>query len=309
MYTRGDHLREFFRWLLIAHLEGGEDFFVTLSRGFEQVDIFVEFGVRSGGVPGRWHGGGFGDADVLGAIGSKGAGASGAASGSVVAGLPAMEAATFSDAFSFLGGSELGYGDVVDVHGIGISLGAKEGRGGLWASSLKGLNAHFLHVEGLGLLDPLVDCGRDGGHGENHGGKSLIDSKGELIDEGDVVSDACLASEVLEVGDILLEPVIGGSIGVANGFLDELGKVQVGSGSGVKRVECGFEVLGELLEGLLVVGDGGVDHFVIPHLSEGGSSSFTHLVEGRHDLVVVGGVEGGIEDEVGLHGLDPSGGI
>ena len=309
MYTGGDHLREFFRWLLIAHLEGGEDFFVALSRGFERVDVFIEFGARSRGVPRRWHGGGFGDTDVLGAIGSKGAGASGAASGSVVAGLPATEAATFSDAFSSLGGSELRYGDVVDIHGVGILLGAKEGRGGLRASSSKGLNAHFLCVEGLGLFDPLVDRGRDGGHRENHSGESLIDSKGELINEGDVVSDACLASEVLEVGDILLEPVIGGSVGAANGFLDELGKVQAGSGSGIKGVECGFEVLGELLEGLLVVGDGGVNHLVVPHLSKGGSSSFTHLVEGRHDPVVVGGIEGGVEDKIGLHGLDPSGGI
>ena len=62
----------------------------------------------------------------------------------------------------------------------------------------------------------------------------MINSKGELIDEGDVVCDACLASEVLEVGDILLEPVISGSVGAANGFLDELGKVQAGSGSGVE---------------------------------------------------------------------------
>ena len=83
----------------------------------------------------------------------------------------------------------------------------------------------------------------------------------------------------------------------------------MGSGFGIEWVEHSLEVLSELLEGLLVVRDGGVGHLVIPHFSEGGSSSFTHLVEGRHDLVVVGSIKYGVEDKVGFHGLDPSGGI
>ena len=177
------------------------------------------------------------------------------------------------------------------------------------ASSSKGLDAHFLHMEGFGFLDPFIDSGGDGGHGKDHSGNSLVNPQGELVDEGNVVSDSSLAGEVLEVGDILLETIISGSVEAANGLLNELGKVQVGSGSGIEWVEHSLEVLSELLEGLLIVRDGGVDHLVIPHFSEGGSLSFTHLVEGRHDLVIIRGIKCGVEDKVGLHGLDPSGGI
>ena len=188
-------------------------------------------------------------------------------------------------------------------------MGTGEGGDRLRASSSKGLDAHFLHMEGFGLLNPFIDSGGDGGHRKDHGGNLLVNPQGELVDEGNVVSDSSLAGKVLEVSDILLETIISGSIGAVNGLLDELGKIQVGSGSGVEWVECSFEVLSELFKGLLVVGDGGVDHLVIPHFSEGGSSSFTHLVEDHHDLVVIGGVKCGVEDEVGLHGLDPSGGV
>ena len=173
----------------------------------------------------------------------------------------------------------------------------------------KGLDAHFLRMNGFGLHDPFVDSGGDGGHGKDHGGNSLVNPQGELVDEGNVIGDSSLAGKVLEVSDILLETIVSGSVGVVNGLLDELGKVQVGSGSGIEWVERSLEVLSELLEGLLVVRDGGVDHLVIPHFSEEGSLSFTHLVEGRHDLVVIRGVKCGVEDEVGLHGLDPLGGV
>ena len=130
-----------------------------------------------------------------------------------------------------------------------------------------------------------------------------------MVDEGNVIGDSSFAGKVLEVSDILLEAIVSSSIGAANGLLDEFGKIQAGSGSSVKWVEHSLEVLSEILKGLLVVRDGGVSHLVVPHFSEGGSSSFTHLVEGRHDLVIVGGIKCGVEDEVGLHGLDPLGGI
>ena len=177
------------------------------------------------------------------------------------------------------------------------------------ASSSKGLDAHFLCMEGFGLLDPFVDSGGDGGHGKDHGGNSLVNPQGELVNEDNVIGDSSLAGEVLEVGDILLETIVNDSIGAANGLLDELEKVQVGSGSGTEWVERSLKVFSKLLKGLLVVRDGGVDHLVVPHFSEGGSSSFTHLVEGHHDLVVIGGVKCGVEDKVGLHGLDPLGGV
>ena len=49
-----------------------------------------------------------------------------------------------------------------------------EGGDGLRASSSKGLDAHFLRMDGFGLHDPFVDSGGDGGHGEDHGGKPLV---------------------------------------------------------------------------------------------------------------------------------------
>ena len=52
----------------------------------------------------------------------------------------------------------------------------------------------------------------------------------------------------------------------------------MGCGFGVKGVEGGFEVLCELLEGFLSVGDVGICELIIPHFGEIGFSSLTHLV-------------------------------
>ena len=108
-----------------------------------------------------------------------------------------------------------------------------------------------------------------------------------MVDEGNIIGDSSFADKVLEVGDILLEAIVSSFVGAANDLLDEFRKIQAGSGSGVEWVECSLEVLSKLLKGLLVVRDGGVSHLVIPHFSEGGSLSFTHLVKGSHDLVIV----------------------
>ena len=56
--------------------------------------------------------------------------------------------------------------------------GCKEG----WVSlsSSDGCNAHFLRMEGFGFLDPFMQCGRDGGN-------LLVNSKGEMINEGGLV--------------------------------------------------------------------------------------------------------------------------
>ena len=83
----------------------------------------------------------------------------------------------------------------------------------------------------------------------------------------------------------------------------------MGSGFGIKWVECGFEVVGKLFESLLVVEDGGVGHFVIPHFGEGGPMTFTHLIECGHDFVIVRGIEHTVESKVGFYGPDPFGGI
>ena len=142
-------------------------------------------------------------------------------------------------------------------------------------------------MECLGFFDPFIDGGGDDGHGEDHGGNLLINSQGELVNEGDVISDSSLASKVLEVGDVLLEFIICNPIRVANGLLDEFGQIKAGSGFGIKRIEGSFKVFGEFVEGFVRGFDGGVSHLVIPHFSKGGTLSFTHFVKGCHNLVVV----------------------
>ena len=77
----------------------------------------------------------------------------------------------------------------------------------------------------------------------------------------------------------------------------------------VEGVKSGLKVLDELVEGLFSIRDGVVSHLFIPGFCIGGSSSSTHFVQGGHDLGSVRGVEGGVQDEVGFHGLDPTSGI
>ena len=78
---------------------------------------------------------------------------------------------------------------------------------------------------------------------------------------------------------------------------------------GIKGVESGFEVQSEFIKGFLRVGDGSISHLVIPGFGIRSSSSSTHFFQGGHDLGGVRGVESRVQGEVGLHGLDPLGGI
>ena len=146
---------------------------------------------------------------------------------------------------------------------------------------------HFLHMECLGFFNSFIDGNGNDEHGEDYGGDSLINPQRELVNEGDVVSDSSLASEVLEVGDVLLEPIICDPIRVVNGLLDEFGQIKAGSSFGVKGIKGGFKVFGKFVKGFVRGFDGGVGHLVIPHFSKGGISSFTHLVKNCHNLVVV----------------------
>ena len=88
------------------------------------------------------------------------------------------------------------------------------------SSPSKCLYSHFLSMEHLGPINPILDCYGNGGHGEDHGGNLLVQSEGELVNEGDVISDSCFTGEVLEVGDVLLEAIVRDSIGTFDGFLD-----------------------------------------------------------------------------------------
>ena len=80
------------------------------------------------------------------------------------------------------------------------------------SSLLKGEDAHLLGVENLSLIDPSFDCSKDGRHGKDHTGNFLIKSERELANEGELLFHSRLHGEILEVGDVLLESIIGFSI-------------------------------------------------------------------------------------------------
>ena len=207
----------------------------------------------------------------------------------IVSSLLAPEASPFLHAFNW---GELGQGDSVDLHGIGVSLGTGRVvvlRGDL--SFLKGKDSHFLGMEDLGLINPSSDGGRDGRHGEDHGGDPLINPKRELVNEMIFLLDSRLERKVLEVSDILLESIISGSI-LLEGFLHKFGEFGAGSGFGVKGVEGSFKILDEFVEGLFGVGDQGISHLVIPDLSIGGPPFIAHIVQGGHDLDGIHSVKG-----------------
>ena len=160
-------------------------------------------------------------------------------------------------------------------------------------------------MECLGFFNPFIDGGGDDGHGEDHGGDSLINPQEELVNEGDVISYSSLASKILEVSDVLLEPIIPDPIRAVNGLLDEFGQIKAGSSFGVKGIEGGFKVFSKFVEGFVRGFDGGVGHLVVSHFSKGGALSFTHLVKSCHNFVIVSRVECGIDGKVGFHGFDP----
>ena len=113
-------------------------------------------------------------------------------------------------------------------------------------------------MECLGLFDPGSHSGWDGCHGEDHGGELLVESKRELVNEGDFISNPCSGREVLKVGDILLESVISDPIRMFEQLLSELGELKPSRGFGVEREEGGVEIFDEFLKRFLSASDGGV---------------------------------------------------
>ena len=77
---------------------------------------------------------------------------------------------------------------------------------------VKGRGYISLDVEDLCLIDPPFDHNRDGRHGKDHISNLLIHSERELANEGELLLHSGLHGEILEVGDVLLESVIGLSI-------------------------------------------------------------------------------------------------
>ena len=113
----------------------------------------------------------------------------------------------------------------------------------------------------------------------------------------------------MEVGDVLLESVVGRAVLLLEGPLSECTKLIVSGDLSIEGVKSGLKVFDKFVKSLFGVGDGVVSHSVIPSFCIGGSSSSAHLVQGSHDFCGVRGVQGSIQGEVGFHGLDPMGGI
>ena len=88
----------------------------------------------------------------------------GSTGGGIVASLSAMEAVTFTDTFGAFGWGEFKEIDVVNVHGIGISLWSDKCGGGLRMATTKGFDTHLLHMESFGLFDSIIDCGGNGSY-------------------------------------------------------------------------------------------------------------------------------------------------
>ena len=80
------------------------------------------------------------------------------------------------------------------------------------SSLTEGENLHLLDVEDFSLIDPSFDHSRDGRHGKDHISDPLVQSERELANEGELLLHSGLHGEILEVGDILLEPLVSFSI-------------------------------------------------------------------------------------------------
>ena len=130
-----------------------------------------------------------------------------------------------------------------------------------------------------------------------------------MVDEGNVVGDACLRSEILEVSDVFLEAIVHDSIGAFERLLSELGELKTSGCFGIIGEESGLKAGSEFVKCFLRVGDRGVRHPVIPHFGERDSMSLAHFVKCGHDLVGVRGINCRVYGKVGLHGLDPSYGV
>ena len=130
-----------------------------------------------------------------------------------------------------------------------------------------------------------------------------------MTDEGGFIQDPSFGDEILEVSDEFLETIVKDPIFLLEGLLNEFSEVRVCGGFDVKGVEGGLKVFSEFIKGLFFGINGSIKHLVIPHFREVNASALTHLVQGSHDLNLVGGIQLGINGEVGPHGLDPVYGV
>ena len=116
----------------------------------------------------------------------------------------------------------------------------------------------------------------------------------------------CFCGEVLKVIDILLEPIVRGSIFVLSGSLDEFGQVSSRSYLGIEGVKILIVVFNEFLEGFILGFEHGAFHLIVPFLREGNAFSGSHFAEDEGDFKLVGVVDTRVDQEVSIHGFEPS---
>ena len=132
---------------------------------------------------------------------------------SIVPSFSASKALSFFHTLSSFNWGEFGQGDGIHIHSIRIVVRARwEMCLGGDSSLMEGEDMHLLSMEDFSLVNPSLDHSRDGRHGKDHAGNLLIQSERELANEGEFLLHSRLHREVLEVGDILLESVVGFSI-------------------------------------------------------------------------------------------------
>ena len=155
----------------------------------------------------------------------------------------------------------------------------------------------------LGLRDPFFQSVRRVLHGQNHGRDLSVKSSGELSDGREFVFELSFGGEVFEVVNKLLESIVWSSVFILSWFLDELGQVSSSSHFGVEGIKVFVIVFDELCEGLVLGFERSVFQLIVPFLGEGYAFSRAHLAKDEGEFELIGGINGGIDQEVGVHGF------
>ena len=212
-------------------------------------------------------------------------------------------------AFAFFWG-KLGDFDRVHDHGVrvvGLGVGGVRegvvGRMGRPRVSLGDVvGALPLSLESDSLLVPFVDGRGDGVHGHDAAHERGWDSCGEITDQDVGIRDVCEGDVVFKRGNIFRQR---GGVGVVFLLLHSLGgKPGNGVPGDVVVFERGVELrdkVGESSEGKRCSRDGVLAKGRCP----GKGRPFSHVREGKSDLLIIIVVNRFVDEEIKLHGMQP----
>ena len=109
--------------------------------------------------------------------------------------------------------------------------------------------------------------------------------------------------EVFKVVNELLESIVWSSVFVSSRFLDESGQVSSGSYFGVEGIEVFIIVFDKLRESFVLRFERSVFQFIVPFLGEGYAFTRAHFTKDEGEFEFIRGVNGGVDQEVGVHGF------